>query len=34
LVRDEDVEAAVKLDEVDARVELDRLAEASACKIL
>lgn len=28
LVRNEDVEAAVKMDEVDARVELKRLADA------
>ena len=33
LVRNEDVEAAVKLDEVDAMLELNRLAEASACII-
>jgi hypothetical protein len=29
LVRDEDVEAVVKLDEVDARVELNKLAEVT-----
>ena len=34
LVRNEDVEAAVKLDEVNIMLELNRLAEALACIIL
>ena len=33
LVRNEDVETAVKLDEVDAMLELNRLAKALACII-
>jgi len=32
LVKDEDVEAVARLDEVDARVELNRLAEATAAR--
>jgi hypothetical protein len=32
LVRDEDVEAVARLDEVDTRVELNRLAEAAGAR--
>jgi hypothetical protein len=32
MVRDEDVEAVARMDEVDARMELNKLAEATATR--